>query len=508
MPLFLASDAQPEHEYKSLAASEDLNDLPYEDESSLFSLQSQSTDRSAGELCEVMDEKLSLARRRWPSSLQKVLARGAPHLIPSFLRRPSHSPSAAKPLHVTSYLDGLRGIAALCVVGHHATLIFLPHLKMAYGFMGGNRAFVQLPLVRLVTSGEAAVGIFFVISGYALSYKPIRLIHEGRTAGLGETLASSVFRRWFRLYLPICVSTFFAALMTYAGMFKPVNFDEGPVQRPSLTEQLLHWFSELRAMTDPFGLTVGPTYDPNLWTLPREFRASMIIFLVLLCVAQLRKAFRLVVLLGLTCFRLYCGDSNMFLFLGGVVLADMHFLRARHSDVVDLGMQGQQQPRPTSRLWKLFLFLNFMSALWLVGIPQMVAGEAPGYDTIKSWTPAGFPNEFWMHLGAFWLVLTLDNAPFLQRPFNCAFSRYCGKISFALYIVHGPMLKTFARLIRIAFDAIIGNETSAQQTFSLVCTAIVFLPLLIWVTDLFCRLVDEKSVALTRRFEKFCCRAN
>lgn len=507
MSHFIFAGSQQEPDYQPLQASEDFHDIPYEDDSSLLSIQSQSTDQSTAELYEIMDEKLSTSRRSWSTNIRKMLHRGALQLAPSFLRRASHNTRAVKALHATSYLDGLRGIAALCVVGHHATLIWFPHLKNAYAVDEGNKAFVQLPLIRLVTSGEAAVGIFFVISGYALSYKPMRLIHEGRTSSLGETLVSSVFRRWFRLYLPICVSTFFAAMLAYAGMYQPVNYDAGPTQQSSFMAQLMDWFLQLRSVMDPFTPTPGPTYDPNLWTIPQEYRSSMIVFLVILCVAHLRKSFRVAVLLGLAVFRLYRGDGYMFLFLGGVALADMHFLRAQHSDVVDLESQ-KKEPREASRPWKIFLFLNFMSALWLVGIPQIVAGEAPGYNTIKSLTPTGFANEMWMYLGAFWLVLTLDNAPFLQWLFTCSFSRYCGKVSFALYVLHGPMLKTFGRLLIIAFQTFIGTETPVQEGFAFVCAAIVFLPLLCWVTDVFSRLVDEKSVVLTRRLEKFCCRTN
>jgi peptidoglycan/LPS O-acetylase OafA/YrhL len=74
-----------------------------------------------------------------------------------------------------------------------------------------------VPILRIIHSGRFMVVIFFVISGYVLSYRGLQLAREGKTEKLLESLSSSVFRRWLRLHLPVTVSTFIAFLLARGG---------------------------------------------------------------------------------------------------------------------------------------------------------------------------------------------------------------------------------------------------------------------------------------------------
>ena len=115
--------------------------------------------------------------------------------------------SAPRELKRTAYLDGIRGFAAFLVYWQH-------HVAWAHdGFAGkafersfgtdGNFYFCSLPFVRLAfTGGHLAVSTFFVISGYVLTAKPLALIQAGDHARLSENLASALFRRWLRLFIP------------------------------------------------------------------------------------------------------------------------------------------------------------------------------------------------------------------------------------------------------------------------------------------------------------------
>ena len=63
------------------------------------------------------------------------------------------------------------------------------------------------------------VVMFFVISGYVLSYRGLQLSREGKAGSLLESLSSSVFRRWLRLHLPVVISTFVAFVLARAGLW-------------------------------------------------------------------------------------------------------------------------------------------------------------------------------------------------------------------------------------------------------------------------------------------------
>lgn len=60
--------------------------------------------------------------------------------------------------------------------------------------------FIRLPIIRLLISGPPQVYIFFVVSGYAISHKALKLVHQGRAADAGTSLFSSIFRRHPRLF--------------------------------------------------------------------------------------------------------------------------------------------------------------------------------------------------------------------------------------------------------------------------------------------------------------------
>jgi len=99
-------------------------------------------------------------------------------LKPSFI---GHNSSETRKLHPTAYLDGLRGVAALCVVIAHYQATFFPYLGEGWHQKGQwedgtekkNNYIVQLPMIRTFYASRFMVSIFFVISGYVLSQKPL-----------------------------------------------------------------------------------------------------------------------------------------------------------------------------------------------------------------------------------------------------------------------------------------------------------------------------------------------
>lgn len=117
-------------------------------------------------------------------------------LLPSFFL-PLIGRSTPRKLHPTSHLDGLRGYAALFVVFDHVKGSWYPRyglLDIGYGSTPDpkeNSLFLQLPIIRLLHNGEGMVAIFFVVSGYALSYKALKLIRKRDSA----TLRKSIYLR-------------------------------------------------------------------------------------------------------------------------------------------------------------------------------------------------------------------------------------------------------------------------------------------------------------------------
>jgi hypothetical protein len=151
----------------------------------------------------------------------KALAvRFAIFLIPSFLQG-RHAREQIRPakLSPTAYLDGMRGLAALFVFFCHFSYQAF-EIADSWGAGGGNYYILKLPFIRLFYQGPAAVCVFFVISGYALSYRPTKLMRNGAYADLSTTMSSLIFRRAIRLYLPTAISTLFVLIMMQTGVYE------------------------------------------------------------------------------------------------------------------------------------------------------------------------------------------------------------------------------------------------------------------------------------------------
>jgi hypothetical protein len=180
-----------------------------------------------------------------------------------------------KKLGSTSYLDALRGIAALIVVNHHA----LPYWNMAL---------FKYPFFIVLLAGRGMVDIFFVISGYVLGLNLLKLIRARDTDRLLHQFASSMFRRYLRLYLPTFLITFISMLLVRQGwQIGWITVDRYATFR----EQFGDWLLECFRFANPFAHITGywtetdscPTnkYDEVLWTIPVEVRSRRTTFLSL-----------------------------------------------------------------------------------------------------------------------------------------------------------------------------------------------------------------------------------
>ncbi|KAK1512904.1 acyltransferase [Colletotrichum costaricense] len=451
-------------------------------------------------------------------------------LIPSFLK--ASDPNAVqKPLHPTAWLDGLRGVAAFFVVCHHWSLV-TANMNIHRGFMSDDDPmFIQLPIIRLVISGFWSVCVFFVISGFALSYKPLKLLGQHKTAEFATAAASSAFRRHIRLFLPPAMTTFVIAWISYFGWFEiPTSGVAVPALRPPrfdrAYDQLWDWAMNLIGLSDPFGRNLrrgeGYPYEPTLWTIPIEFDCSLVIFLAHVAFSRLRTRVRLGMNLFLVAYTLYFNYWQYFLFLAGLLCANLHFYwqpAIANNTLPYVAAAATPGPHgrfarlsfsltssPTYSVTKKMLgTLSFLGALWLLSYPKGTgtAGLSPGYKTLVAITPEryGEGEYLWIPLASAWLVLSVDRSPFLQPLFTNRLIQYFGRISYALYLVHGSLLWLYGwHLVRF-FTGLTGAETSGQFTFGVLLATCFFMPGVVCVADFAQRYLDANAVKFAAWFE-------
>jgi hypothetical protein len=173
------------------------------------------------------------------------------------------------------------------------------------------------------------VSIFFVLSSYILSIKPLQHICSGNSSTPLTSLSSSLFRRPIRLFLP----TIPVILAVFLGLYFGWN-GNGIANTPcySAGYDFFHlmigvwWW--LLDFIYPFTLLVQRfVYLPHLWTIPLEIRGSLLVFILLLGTGQAKSAVRLPLLCGFGYYCLYHAKRDLFLFVSGIILAELSLIR-------------------------------------------------------------------------------------------------------------------------------------------------------------------------------------
>ena len=129
----------------------------------------------------------------------------------------------------TTYLNGIRGLACWIVYNEHITMdkyrdfIFKPYGAVLDGEKLEH--FIQLPFVRALIAGKGMVCVFFVLSGFVLSYSSLRKVNDpdrqnkqektGNRDDLLTSVSSMTLRRAIRLFGPMLALAFITAFVTY-----------------------------------------------------------------------------------------------------------------------------------------------------------------------------------------------------------------------------------------------------------------------------------------------------
>ncbi|EPE08638.1 acetyl transferase [Ophiostoma piceae UAMH 11346] len=443
-------------------------------------------------------------------------------LVPSFLKPADKNAPSDRRLHPTAWLDGMRGVAALFVVMcHSSVLCFNWHIHNGWGISDTEHWFIQLPIIRLVVSGPPQVAIFFVVSGYALSYKPLKLSHMRRFADAYEAVGSATFRRWPRLFFMPVLLTFVAANMNYFGLFDvqgwksvaipkfqppgggDITINNGNNDGTTYWKQIAHWWPTAIMITDPFSKNLkrggSYPYDPFQWTLPVEFDCSIALFGCQMAFNRIRPRVRLAFMIGLAVYTMKYTYWQMFLFIMGMIVCDINF-------IID-GVSGAG-PTVTGRMARYRTPIGiacFVMCLYVLAIPETIRGAVgtPGYMTLIAMVPKlhhqrRMVDHFWVPIAASLLVLTVDRTPVLQSIFKHPLPQYLGKISYSMYLLHGSTLFSIGHWYLRHIMAVTGVTTQLQYACGIVLWALVFWPTLIFWADLASRTLDAWSLKLGR----------
>lgn len=477
------------------------------------------------------------------SSILKLLRHFLYAFIPQIFRtRIFNDPSSPSRIYPTSWLDGLRGLAALCVFNFHYLFAFGDMASKPWGD-SKHRWLVELPIIRLPYLGLPMVNIFFIVAGYVISLKPLQLMHANNPASrdkLLHAICSSVFRRLFRLYLPVVASTLLVVMATRMDLLEitrvsladskifPGTREKHLERFDTLGQQLLFWYREMAKLTSvwewkPF----YPLHDQHLWTIQYEFRSSLVLYLCLTLVARARVYVRLVLLLLLSMYALYSDRYEIMLYLWGASLAQWDVIRGSNVEKqsplpvdADKRFNGLHPTSTENQTWTLttqarshlsqvLRGIAFLFSLWLLTSPTTGYKTAYGYKTLSHLIPPFWTRKekFIPALGSallLWLLSHSSATSFSQKALTSHTIQYIGKISFSLYLMHGPILHIYGYLVPIWVWRVIDRETVIGHCVGLGVGWVGNLLVVLWAADVFNREVDGRCVKITRWIEEKC----
>ncbi|WP_160149811.1 acyltransferase family protein [Legionella beliardensis] len=308
------------------------------------------------------------------------------------------------------FLDGLRGWAAFVVlIGHLYPCWLYPPSDSPL-----SQLFYHTPL-KLFTDGPSAVILFFLLSGFVLSFNFFKNYDY-------NALISMAQFRYFRLLIPILCSVLISYLFMRFNLMYTVQDHVGIfMSKPRILTALKFSFFEVFFVPDTRHLY---DFGLQLWTMSREFIGSFLVF-AFLSLFGTWKIRPLIYLIILPIF--YKHFYYYFLFFTGLCFCDLYILNKKYGYLLQKYKLTLLQENSLYAKIVEFFNIDYLFDTSLGGIFAYL------YQlNLTGKISAAFP----MIVLLFW-ALTSDN---LKSLFTSKISLFLGKISFALYLTHLTLL--------------------------------------------------------------------
>ncbi|KAJ5837456.1 uncharacterized protein N7525_002644 [Penicillium rubens] len=395
---------------------------------------------------------------------------------------------SASYIRPTSWADGLRGIAALFVVASHTCLSFATYLIPPSFAETGKSILFQRPLFRLVIQGQAWVAIFLVLLGFVNALKPLQLARRGATADALAALSTGAFRRKWRLVFPAALMTILAWLLCQFGVFQLGRRVDAywlratsPQRSPSLGAAVVDLIRQIAGTwmygENAYDHTSMGTATPFPWFTicihdPASFDGTV--------------------------------GTNIF---AGMILAELSFYNLT-----------ALRPR---LIFKILPYGLVTLGLYICSYPDQYADQTAWSSQLASLAETFFPKDanvsrYYASLGAQMICLGVMLSPSLRRMLSHPMLLWFGSISFPLYLVHGPLMRSVLVYLlylpmAIGFEPVLRADgtpdpesyISTPSPFRLGVILVMFFAFLLYVVQQWAKHIEPKMGALTAALERF-----
>ncbi|OME07846.1 hypothetical protein BSK64_06205 [Paenibacillus odorifer] len=379
-------------------------------------------------------------------------------------------------MHKLKFIDGLRGVAALIVVLNHFAVGFYPALYNGDINQVHTQSNLELIIAKsplnLIYNGSFAVCIFFLLSGYVLSYKYFN------TKKI-DVLVESAVKRYFRLLTPVLASIVLAFLLMKFSLF--YNKEAGTL---SFSTWWLSTFWDFDASIIDvvknafFGVFFNNDgkYNAVLWTMTYELFGSFIVFGFAALFGRVRRRYLFyIIAIILTYNTYYLG------FILGMILSDINI--------------GGYFNKSFFRNF-FFKMILMVIGLYLASYPSAATVNNSIYKSIEATDPKTI--VLYHTLGAFCIILVLLNSVKFQTIFSTKVFEFFGKISFSMYLLH---LLVIGSLSSYIFITLIDH---VSYSIAVMISLFITLPILLTLSYLMYKHVDKNGIKLANSiFNRF-----
>lgn len=375
-----------------------------------------------------------------------------------------HAPAATQAPTRLIGLDGLRGVAAVIVVVFHYLAMLHPHIVPRYD--ATPHWLADTPLA-ILWNGEFAVLVFFVLSGFVMAAAAERR---------ADHLISNTVTRYFRLALPVIASVLLALVWL---TLIPTAAQDLAASLPAPSAWLGYSVqgdlpSVGAALYDGAAgsfITGGSPINNVLWTMQVELVGSVALFVVYWLGGR-HALVRFAALAG-------------FAVLGLLVLRDAYLCFVTGALLYEAHKRGMLQRLP------VWVAAAALVAGIVLGAPGDGFMDRMGLGAVPSRLQPGNTWGLTPVLAATLLLLAaLRLAPFTALM-STRLPQWFGRVSFALYLVHVPLLYTFVAAAKLHL------EMPPGLLFA------VYIVITFALAQAFTLLVDEPSLRMLQRLRRY-----
>ncbi len=352
------------------------------------------------------------------------------------------------------FLDGIRGWASLMVLFSHLVIFFLSNSIREF----------QPWIFAIVSDGNLAIFIFFVLSGFVLTV-------GFEQSGKREIITALALRRYPRLAIPVAATCLLAYVLAQFDLF--YNIEAGNLSGNQWLTGFYRFPTDITgclkfAFYDVFTHYDGErTYNPVLWTMGIELWASFVVFSIAALVLHLKN--RVYVLCVILVYLILVNNIYYLPFVCGICLSISYRT---------IALRFSKQVHYLTPFLLLFVVYYSCSTLrgGLFGLPALPR------------------NDFLSIMCSSAIIFMAATHVHIRRFFENKLSRYLGSISFPLYLTHFLVLCSFSSYLLVQL-----HSSQWGADYARIIIFVLSLAVCIVVAHLF-RHIERFSIQFARHF--------